>query len=317
MAGITAGLVVQPALVSSCTGPASDALGQILPLRRLGQTGEKVTMLGLGGFHLGGMDEKMAQETIELAIEGGIRFFDNAESYQNGKSETYYGKYLVPKYRDSIFLMTKTFTPDAPTARAHLEGSLKRLNTDYLDLWQVHSLQSTEDTNQRIQNGILEVLMAAKESGSVRHIGFTGHRSYEANKLMLEKTAIFEASQMPINVADAVQRGFISEVLPILTNRKMGIIAMKTLAAGRFFKRDNNTAHLDQLIPDRITLKEALHFVWSLPVSVMVTGVDNPTQLKENIDIARSFTTLNNESRMALVDKVADLAGLDVEYYKK
>jgi predicted aldo/keto reductase-like oxidoreductase len=317
MAGLTAGLIVQPALVSSCAGTPSDAIGQVLPLRRFGRTGKKVTMLGLGGFHLGGMDEKNAEKTIEMAIAGGIRFFDNAESYQNGKSEEWYGKYLVPKYRDHIFLMTKTFTPDADTAREHLEGSLRRLNTDHLDLWQVHSLQSTDDTGERIHNGILDVVLKAKESGKVRHIGFTGHRSFEANKLMLDKTDIFEASQMPINVVDASQQGFISDVLPVLTDRNMGVIAMKTLAAGRFFKRENNTADLDQLIPDRLTLQQALHFVWSLPVSVIVTGVDDPGQLEENIRIARAFSSLDDDQRLALVERVADLAGLDVEYYKR
>ncbi len=317
MAGITTGLVLQPSILSSCASPSSDKLGEVLPLRRFGKTGEKVTMLGLGGYHVGNMDEKTARQTIETAIEGGIRFFDNAESYQNGKSEEWYGKYLTPKYREHVFLMTKTFTPDAETATEHLEGSLRRLKTDYLDLWQVHSLQSPEDTRQRIENGILDVVIKAKESGKVKHIGFTGHRSYKANKLMLEKTGIFETSQMPINVIDAVNDGFISDVLPLLTERNMGVIAMKTLAAGRFFKRDHNDGTIPEVVPHRLTLTEALHFVWSLPVSVLVTGVDNPVQLQENMEIARTFSDLDPEQRVALIDKVTGLAGLDVEYYKR
>ena len=124
--------------VSNFAGSNKDKWGEILPLRTLGKTGEKVTMLGLGGFHVGWTTEKDAQEVIEKAIEGGVRFFDTAESYSDGGSETRYGKYLVPKYRDDVFIMSKSTASDGITAKKHLEGTLKRLKCDYLNLWQVH-----------------------------------------------------------------------------------------------------------------------------------------------------------------------------------
>lgn len=306
LAGLTAAVVVRS---PAGTGPRArrDRLGDLLPLRALGRTGEQVTMLGLGGWHIGRMSEADARRTIETALEGGVRFFDSAESYQNGRSESYLGRFLVPKYRDVSFLMTKTTAPDAGTARRHLEESLRRLNTDYLDLWQVHSLRSREDVDNRIENGVLEVVLEAREQGKARHIGFTGHASPAAHSRMLERTEIFETCQMPINALDPGFDSFIEQVLPELVERNVGVLAMKTLANGRFF---------DSVIPDRISVAEALSFVWSLPVSVLITGPDDPAQLQEKIGLARSFSAMSETARKELVGRVADLAGRDVEYYK-
>ena len=139
-----------PAMMAACQSgePAADIvnpnqLGAALPLRPLGATGENVTMLGCGGYHVGWTTEKNAQAVIEAALQGGIRFFDTAESYDNGGSETRYGKYLTPKYRDQVFIMTKTTGKDAATVQRHLDESLQRMKTDYLDLWQVHSLSQS------------------------------------------------------------------------------------------------------------------------------------------------------------------------------
>ncbi|PYV39627.1 MAG: aldo/keto reductase, partial [Acidobacteria bacterium] len=149
LASLSAATVALPA------AEESDRLGKLLPKRTLGRTGVAVTMLGVGGWHIGRMEEPEAQRTIEAALEGGIRFFDNAESYQDGASESRYGRLLTPKYRDIVFLMTKSTATDAATARRHLEESLLRMKTDYVDLWQMHSVTSVEDVDQRIQNGIL------------------------------------------------------------------------------------------------------------------------------------------------------------------
>jgi predicted aldo/keto reductase-like oxidoreductase len=297
----------------------------MLPLRKLGKTGEEVTMLGLGGYHVGWTTEKDAQEVIETALEGGIRFFDTAESYDNGGSEVRYGKYLVPKYRDEIFLMTKTGARNGKMAREHLEGSLKRLKCDYLDLWQVHSLRTPDDVDDRIKNEVLEVFQKAKSEGKVRHIGFTGHQNPFAHTQMLKKTVdedIFETVQMPINVIDSHFHSFIENVLPIAVERNFGILAMKTLSDGRFFKikkqRDNIPWETnDPLVPNHITVKEALNFVWSLPVSVLITGAENKNLLLEKIDLAREFTKYNESDRMNLVQRVSEKAGDSVEYYKK
>ena len=300
---------------------ATDRVGELLPLRMLGRTGEKVTMLGLGGSHISGvMDESMAEKVIEAAIEGGIRFFDTAESYNKGVSEERYGKFLNPKYRDIIFLMTKTHARTAEQVCERVEASLKRLNTDYIDLYQVHSVRSSEDIDGRLGDGVLDELLKLKESGKVRYIGFTGHADYHAHKYMLEQTSEFEVCQMPINCFDPSYKSFILNVLPALVERNMGVIAMKTLANGGFF---GGTRHMHngpeaRIVPGTATIEEALNFVWSLPISVALTGANDVEMLVEKIELAKSFTKVSEDARMALVQRVGN-AGFDgkkVEFYK-
>lgn len=311
--------------LSNFAGSKKDKWGEILPLRTLGKTGEKVTMLGLGGFHVGWTTEKDAQEVIEKAMEGGVRFFDTAESYDNGGSEIRYGKYLVPKYRDEIFIMSKSTATDGITAKKHLEGSLKRLKCDYINLWQVHSLQTPEDVDNRIKNEVLEYFVKAKAEGKVKHIGFTGHQNPFAHKQMLDKTAandIFETVQMPINVIDSHFHSFIKNVLPFAIDKNLGILAMKTLSDGRFFKEKKVLDKIewesdDPIIPNYISVKEALYFVWSLPVSVLITGAENKELLREKIELSTSFTKLSENDRYELINKVFEKAGNKIEYYKK
>jgi uncharacterized protein len=311
--------------VSSFAGSKKDKWGEILPLRTLGKTGEKVTMLGLGGFHVGWTTEKDAQEVIEKAMAGGVRFFDTAESYNDGGSEIRYGKYLVPKYRDDVFIMSKSTATDGITAKKHLEGSLKRLKCDYIDLWQVHSLQTLEDVDNRIENKVLEVFEKAKIEGKVKHIGFTGHQNPFAHKHMLDKTAdndIFETVQMPINVIDSHFHSFIKNVLPFALDRNFGILAMKTLSDGRFFKEKKMLDKIewesdDPIVPDYISVKEALYFVWSLPVSVLISGAENKELLQEKIELATNFTKFSENDRYELINKVLEKAGNKIEYYKK
>lgn len=311
--------------LSNFAGSKKDKWGEILPLRTLGKTGEKVTMLGLGGFHVGWTTEKDAQEVIEKAMEGGVRFFDTAESYDNGGSEIRYGKYLVPKYREDIFIMSKSTATDGITAKKHLEGSLKRLKCDYINLWQVHSLQTPEDVDNRIKNEVLEYFVKAKAEGKVKHIGFTGHQNPFAHKQMLDKTAandIFETVQMPINVIDSHFHSFIKNVLPFAIDKNLGILAMKTLSDGRFFKEKKVLDKIewesdDPIIPNYISVKEALYFVWSLPVSVLITGAENKELLREKIELSTSFTKLSENDRYELINKVFEKAGNKIEYYKK
>ena len=326
LTGLTATLILPLPGCDPKNEVISDRLGEILPKRLLGKTGEEVTMLGLGGYHIGWTTEKDAQETIEAALAGGIRFFDNAESYGPHTSEERYGKYLTPKYRDLVFLMTKTLSYDAKTAREHLEASLKRLKTDYLDLWQVHSLFNPEDVDTRIANGVLEVMREAKESGKVKHIGFTGHQNPQAHALMLaniKEDDLFETIQMPINPVDAAYHSsFIKDVLPEAVERKYGILAMKTLADGRFFSskkmiEDEVWSTEDPVVPGRVTLSDALYFAWSLPISVLITGAENKYLVEEKITMAKQFSTLSDERREELIAKVADLSTEgSIEYYK-
>jgi aryl-alcohol dehydrogenase-like predicted oxidoreductase len=287
----------------------------------LGATGKKVTMLGLGGAHISGvMDEQTAEKVIEAAIEGGIRFFDTAESYNKGLSEERFGKFLTPKYRDIIFLMTKTHARNGAQVHERLDASLKRLNTDYIDLWQVHGVQSAEDIDKRIGGGVLDELLKLKEKGKIRHIGFTGHFDYNAHKYMLEQTSEFDVCQMPINCHDPNYKSFILNVLPTLVDRNIGIIAMKTLANGGFF---GSTQHMKngpepRIVPGTASIQEALHFVWSLPVSVALTGVHDVEMLNEKIALAKSFTKVSEEDRTELITRVgtAGFEGEKVEFYK-
>lgn len=319
LAGLTTGILLSSSGAEGQDAkPKSDRLGTLLPMRKFGRTDEAVTILGVGGWHIGEMTEKEAQKTIDTALGGGVRFFDSAESYQKGGSERRLGKLLVPKYRDDVFLMTKTTARDAATARKHLEGSLKRLNTEQLDLWQVHAVRNPEDVDSRIDNDVFDVMVEAKESGKTRFVGFTGHTSPSAHLRVLEKSDIFDACQLPVNIADISYESFIEKVIPTLVERNIGVIGMKSLANGGFFGGSKHGKHgpNPRVVPNRVSITEAIRFVWSFPVSTLVTGPDNAAQMKEKIDIAKAFSGMADTERKKLIDKVADMAGTKVEFYK-
>lgn len=295
----------------------ADKWGSLLPLKSLGSTGEKITMLGLGGFHVGRMDDAMARETVDLAISEGIRFFDTAESYQRGVAEEKYGKFLTPTYRDEIFLMTKTRARDYKTAEEHLKGSLERLKTDRLDLWLMHAVNSVEDVESRVDNGVLKFMLEAKARGLIRHIGFSGHTATAAHLRLLELTDEVEVVMMPINAIDTGYDSFINRVLPRLQEKKKGVIAMKTLAGGAFFGRgfDGNQESQD-LVIDHISVKEAISYSLSTPNDVLVTGPKDPAMLQEKIDIVNDFRHFSDLEMESLFKKVQHLSDGSVEYYK-
>lgn len=324
--GLTAALMTPELFgaAASAVPPARahDRFGELLPQRKLGRKGPMVTMLGLGGAHVGFMpSDAVAQKTIETALAGGIRFFETASGYSQGRSETRYGQFLTPKYREAIFLATKTQASDASRARRELDASLKRMKTDYLDLWHMHSLHSPEDVDRRIEAGVLDVLLEAQQKGKVHHLGFTGHVTPDSHLHMLARGAKkddpFTASQAPINVLDPSYHSFILNFVPKAVAAGVGVLAMKTLSNGGFFQRQGGPMSAGtKLIPDRLSVAEALYFVWSLPVSVLVSGADNPEMIQEKIDLARSFQGMDEPKRQALVLKVADLAGPKIETYK-
>ena len=319
LAGLTTGILLSSGSTEGgAEEAASDRLGPLLPTRRLGRTGEAVTMLTVGGWHIGDMQEAEAQKTIEIALEGGVRFFDTAETYQNGGSESRLGKLLVPKYRDDVFLMTKTTARNANEAWTHLESSLTRLNTDRLDLWQVHAVRNPADVDERIENGVFDVMLEAKESGKTRYIGFTGHSSPAAHQRVLEQTDIFDACQLAMNLTDINYESFIEKVVPTLIERNIGVIGMKSLANGGFFGGRQHGRHgtNPKVVPDRVSVSEAVRFVFALPVSTLVTGPDNPEQMQEKIDIAKNFIGMEDDERQRLIEKVEDMAGTTVEFYK-
>lgn len=319
-----AGTLLAPPLANA---NKSDKLGPVLPMRGLGKSGVKVTCLGLGGFHVGhATNTAVAQAVIEKALETGIRFFDTAESYQNGESENRYGKYLIPRYRNDIFLMTKSTARDAATARQHLEGSLRRLNTDVIDLWQIHALDSPDDADGRLAAGILDVALKAQSEGKIRHIGFTGHASPYAHVRMTEKQEVMAACiacQMPINPVDAASaHSFIGKTMPKLLENNIGVLAMKTLADGRFFSSKDRNGDViwtsdNPVIPTALSVEECILFALSLPISVLITGAEIPEYIEDKVAIVKRFVALSREQRMALVEKAAAFAEEGkVEYYK-
>lgn len=230
---LIAGVVGSQLSVAAST---SDKLGYVLPRRRLGRTELEVTMFCLGGAQLGGTNEKSVQERIEVSIEEGCRFFETAQGYSKGRSEQNFGKFLTPKYRDEIVLGSKTVAKDGATVLRHLDESLKRLKTDYLDVYLMRWIKSPEDAEERLVNGVYDAMLEAKSAGKIKHIGFSGHSSPAANNYMMDRgLSELDVVLMPVNVVDPAFDSFITQTIPKAVEKDIGIIAMKTFAGGSFF----------------------------------------------------------------------------------
>jgi aryl-alcohol dehydrogenase-like predicted oxidoreductase len=327
LAALSAAVTLPPHLpLFAGETPRSDALGELLPQRRLGRASESVTAFCLGGAHIEAtMGRADAQRVIERSIELGCRFFDTAEAYGRGESERRFGEFLIPKYRKHVFVMTKTQARTAEAAERSLKESLERLGTDHLDLWQMHEIGSPEDVDARIRDGVLDVFLEAKKAGKSRYIGFTGHARPAAHLRMLERLkergVELDTCQMPMNVVDPHYESFVLNVLPELVSRGYGVLAMKTLAFGQLLGkptswRADRKGGAAKVIGDRISIAEALGFVWSLPVCTVVSGVTNLDELEQNARICRDHPTLGAKEREALIAKVADFAGPAMEFYK-
>jgi aryl-alcohol dehydrogenase-like predicted oxidoreductase len=309
---------------ATTTVASSDRLGRLLPLRKLGSSGAVVTNLGVGGAHVGSASERDAQAIIEKALEEGVRFFDNAPFYSGGRAEERYGKFLTPKYRDISFIMTKTLARSRENALKDLDGSLSRMKADYVDLWQVHALDNPGDVESRVQNGVLDAFLEAQKKGKVRYIGFTGHGSYKAHLRMLEEIKSrgvkMASSQMPVNPADPHFESFVTHVVPRCVEAGIGVLAMKTLADGRFFggNRGWRRTHVsvEPIIPDILSVEDVFGFVWSLPITTLVSGMENVGQVSQNAAIARKTWNWNQDERQKRIDAVAPIAGPDLEFYK-
>lgn len=310
--------------------PGRDKLGDRLPQRRLIRDGEKVTAFCLGGYHLGlTEDPGTAQKMIERALELGVRFFDNARRYNGGRSEEYMGRFLTPKYRDQIFLMTKAPAKTGEGVRKQLGESLKALNTDYLDLWQIHSINSPDDVDSRINAGVLDVFLEAREKGITRYIGFTGHRNPATHLHFLEfldkRGLQLDTCQMPLNVCDPSFESFEKHVLPVLLEKEYGVIAMKTMAGGSMMGGRIDTTPEDietKDIPDVVglsdlTLADLHQYVYSLPVSSLCSGCRFTYELDENISVLKQLNSLSDSDKERLIALAKPYAGLIVENYKR
>ena len=256
-----------------------------IPTRPFGKSGVTISALGLGGHHLGGAQSaQQADRIVSEAIDGGISFFDNCWEYHRGKSEVWMGNALKGK-RDKIFLMTKVCTHgrDKALALQMLEESLKRLQTDHLDLWQIHGVSFDNDPELFIRpNGAAEALAQAKRDGKVKFTGFTGHKNPAMHLKMLATGFPFDAVQMPLNAFDANFLSFQQKVLPELSKRGMAALGMKPI-----------NGHGEAVQKGVITAQEALRYAMSLPVTTTITGIESIEILRQNLQVAQDFHPMN------------------------
>lgn len=220
--------------------------------------------------------------------------------------------------------MTKTLAKNRKNALKDLDASLSRMKTDYVDLWQMHALENPKDVEERIQNGVLDAFLEAKKKAKVRHIGFTGHGSYKAHLKMLaelkKRGVKMAASQMPVNPADPHFESFVTHVVPKCVEAGIGVLAMKTLAYGRFFGGNKGwrrtEASVKPIIPAVLSVEDVFGFVWSLPITTLVSGMESVQQVSQNAAIARKTWNWNQAERQKRIDAVAPIAGPDLEFYK-
>lgn len=271
-----------------------------IPLRPLGRTGDDVTAIGFGGYHLGLVkDDAEAVRLVHESIDAGITFMDNAWEYHDGRSEVLMGRAIADRRQD-VFLMTKVCTHgrDRHEAMRQLEDSLRRLQTDYLDLWQVHELAYDNDPEWHFApGGVMEAIDQAKREGKVRFVGFTGHKSAEIHLKMLSYGYPFDACQMPLNALDGTFRSFEQKVLPELERQGIAAIGMKSMGGGG-----------DMVKAGVLTAEEALRYVMSLPIASVISGIDSMAVLQQNLKVARNFQPFSAEEMQALRARCAPSA---------
>jgi len=274
-----------------------------IPLRPLGKTGEMVSLIGLGGYSStdpNKFSEAASLKLIQRAVHEGITFLDNAWDYHDGLAEERMGKALAEgKLRDKVFLMTKCCGRTAKDAQSGLEDSLRRLRTDHLDLWQFHEMCYDNDPDWIFaEDGAIHTALKALKEGKIRYLGFTGHKDPSIHLKMLGKPYEWASVQMPLNVLDANYRSFQKDVLPVLNKRQIGCIGMKSLGG-------NGSIVAKAGIP----IEQALGYVFSLPISTLVSGIDSEKILDQNLKIVRDYSPMSEDDRKALEAKYIQVAG--------
>jgi predicted aldo/keto reductase-like oxidoreductase len=272
-----------------------------IPYKTFGSTGEKVSAIGLGGYHIGTPEDAESIRIIRTAIDGGINFMDNCWDYNHGASEEKMGKALRDGYRQRVFLMTKIDGRDKKTAAAQIDESLRRLQTDHIDLMQMHEVIRMNDPEKIFaKGGAIEALNEAKKAGKIRFIGFTGHKSPDIH-LHMVKTADehgvkLDGVLMPVNVMDAHFESFVGKVMPVLVEKKIGIQTMKPMGGGVILQSKT------------VSAPECLRFAMSQPTDVVITGCDSMDLVKQALDSARNFKAMNREEIAALLSRTSTAA---------
>src|SRR5688572_11261070 len=260
-----------------------------LPTRVLGRTGERVSILCLGGWHIGSVkDPSEAIRIMHAAVDEGMTFFDNCWDYHDGGSEEVMGRALADGRRGKVFLMTKNCERDYAGSMKCLDDSLRRLRTDRIDLWQFHEIIYDNDPDWVFEKGGLKAAIEARQAGKVRYIGFTGHKDPRIHLSMLAKPFAWDACQFPVNVLDLHYRSFQKQVLPACLKNKVGAIGMKGFGGGNGIARAAG-----------LTVEEAYRYALSQPVASQVVGMTTMEQLEQNIKLARGFTPLSGAEQSA------------------
>jgi predicted aldo/keto reductase-like oxidoreductase len=296
---IAGGLTVS-ALVSQGLFAADERSGDMI-YRKLGRTNERVSAIGLGGYHIGiPKDEQDSIRIIRTAIDRGINFMDNCWDYMDGKCEVIMGKALRDGYRQKVFLMTKFDGRTKASTAKQIDESLQRLQTDHVDLMQYHENIRMEDPDRFFNDGVLDALLEAKKAGKLRYIGFTGHKDPAVHLRMLEVAQAhnfhFDTAQMPLNILDAQFRSFARQVVPKLVEQGIGVLGMKPMAAGALPQRGFATGI------------ECLHYALNLPTSVVITGCVDTKNLDQAFEAARTFKPLTQAQLSSLLSKTRDAA---------
>lgn len=288
----------------SLAGPKAQAMkaGDI-PTRVFGKTGESLTVVGQAGgrFPLCSFDE--AKAIVKRAVELGINYFDNAHGYWNGRSEEVFGE-VLPPFRKKLFITTKSTKRTRAEAEAELHLSLKRMKTDYVDLWQIHAVNEKSEVDTIFgPGGAIEAFEAAKKAGKCRFIGFTGHRDPHVHVAMLERYDKYDTILMPLHIADPGYLSFEKLVLPKAVARNLGIQAMKTTANAKLLQSFN--------------VRECLHYVLSLPVHCAAIGCTTIGQLEDDVRIAQQFRPYSAKELTALRDRAGKIKGPALEDWKR
>jgi predicted aldo/keto reductase-like oxidoreductase len=298
------GAILTTSLLAGVAGPELWAAGDEngIPYRKLGRTGERVSLVGLGGYHIGMQsDELDSIKIIRAALDGGINFLDNCWDYNDGHSEIRMGKALRDGYRQKAFLMTKIDGQTKKAAAAQIDESLRRLQTDRLDLLQFHEvIRMTDPERIFAPGGGMEAALEAKKAGKIRYLGFTGHKNPAMHLHMLEMAAAhqfhFDAVQMPLNAMDAHYESFSQKVLPVLVKNEIGVLGMKPMGAGLLLQ--SNT----------LSPVECLHYAMNLPTSVVITGCESLANVQQALDAARSFKPLSSGEVATLLARTEQAA---------
>jgi aryl-alcohol dehydrogenase-like predicted oxidoreductase len=295
-------------IAAATLGMSAKALAEApMPTTTLGKSGLKVSRYTLGGYHMRARGEENAVRMIHRALDLGVTMFDSAWHYNNGASDEAYGKALTPAQRQKVLLMSKAHFRERDRAMSQIEDSLRRMKTDYLDLWQCHEVSTQAEVDKILgPDGALEAFVAAKKQGKARHIGFTGHADPAVHQRLLDAYEGWETVQHPVNVIDPHYLSFVNSVLPNIRRKGLGLLAMKSNAMGPITA--NGIA----------TIRECLRFTWSQDVDTVVSGAETPEQLEENVAVLKTLQPMSKAEIAELLARTSKgPVGPKIEQYKR